>query len=62
MFASRAQYERSRLLERTREGLTAAKARGRLGGRPPVVMTATKLEAAKDLRSQGKKLKRLQGH
>jgi DNA invertase Pin-like site-specific DNA recombinase len=55
MFASLAEYERSRLSERTRAGLAAAKARGRLGGRP-LVMTATKLAAAKDLRRQGKKL------
>ncbi|GGH97618.1 recombinase family protein [Arthrobacter liuii] len=55
MFASLAEYERSRLSERTRAGLAAAKARGRLGGRPPA-MTPAKLEAAKDLRRQGRKL------
>lgn len=60
MFASLAEYERSRLSERTRAGLTAAKARGRMGGRPPV-MTPAKLEAAKDLRSQGKKLEEIAG-
>lgn len=53
MFASLAEYERSRLSERTKAGLAAAKARGRLGGRPPA-MTAAKLAAAKELRSQGK--------
>lgn len=58
MFASLAEYERSRLSERTRAGLVAAKARGRLGGRPPA-MTATKLAATRDLRSQGEKLQEI---
>lgn len=56
MFASLAEYERSRLSERTRAGLAAAKARGRLGGRPRT-MTPQKLEAARQLRGQGKTLK-----
>lgn len=56
MFASLAEYERSRLSERTKAGLAAAKARGRLGGRPRT-MTPAKTEAAKQLRSQGKTLK-----
>lgn len=56
MFTSLAEYERSRLSERTRAGLAAAKARGRLGGRPRI-MTPQKLEAARQLRSQGKTLK-----
>ena len=56
MFASLAEYERSRLSERTKAGLIAAKARGRLGGRPRVI-TAGKLETALQLRSEGKTLK-----
>lgn len=56
MFASLAEYERSRLSERTKAGLAAAKARGRLGGRPRI-MTPSKTEAARQLRSQGKTLK-----
>jgi DNA invertase Pin-like site-specific DNA recombinase len=52
MFASLAEYERSRLSERTKAGLTAAKARGR-----PRTMTPAKTEAARQLRSQGKTLK-----
>lgn len=60
MFASLAEYERSRLSERTRAGLAAAKARGRLGGRPRT-MTPQKLEAAIQLRSQGKTLKETAG-
>lgn len=60
MFASLAEYERSRLSERTRAGLAAAKARGRTGGRPRT-MTPQKLEAAQQLRSQGKTLKETAG-
>lgn len=60
MFASLAEYERSRLSERTRAGLAAAKARGRMGGRPRT-MTPQKLEAAQQLRSQGKTLKETAG-
>ncbi|WP_256212871.1 recombinase family protein [Arthrobacter sp. yr096] len=55
MFASLAEYERSRLSERTKAGLAAAKARGRSGGRP-TVMTAGKLETATQLRQEGKTL------
>ncbi|SCZ52605.1 Site-specific DNA recombinase [Arthrobacter sp. UNCCL28] len=51
LFESIANYERSRLSERTTVGLAAARARGRLGGRPPA-MTPHKLEAARNLRSK----------
>ena len=37
VFASIAQFERERLAERTREGLAAARRRGRIGGRPPAL-------------------------
>ncbi len=39
-------------------GVAAAKARGRLGGRPPA-MTPAKLETARDLRPKGKKLQKI---
>ncbi|MFJ4171317.1 recombinase family protein [Paenarthrobacter sp. NPDC089714] len=49
IFESIGRYERNRMSERTRAGLNAARARGRLGGRPPA-MTQNKLETARDLR------------
>jgi len=52
MMASLAQMERELLIERTRAGLAAAKERGRVGGRKRL-MTASKLEAAKKLLSEG---------
>ena len=44
VFASIAQFERERIAERTKEGLQAAKARGRVGGRPPALTTDQKAE------------------
>jgi len=45
VFASIAQFERERIVERTKEGLTAARRRGRVGGRPPALSPAQKAEA-----------------
>ncbi|MFE9795312.1 recombinase family protein [Streptomyces goshikiensis] len=47
-----AEFERSLIKDRTRAGLDAARAQGRVGGRPPV-MDADKLTAAKARRDQG---------
>lgn len=40
VFASIAQFERERIIERTKEGLEAARKRGRVGGRPPALSPA----------------------
>ena len=45
VFASIAQFERERISERTKEGLEAARKRGRVGGRPPALSTAQRAEA-----------------
>jgi len=55
VFASLAQFERRLIQERTKAGLTAARARRRMGGRPPVpaddprVQTAKKMHADRNM-------------
>jgi hypothetical protein len=51
IFGALAQFEREAIRERTRAGLAAARARGRLGGRPPLV-TPEKLAAAQLMRER----------
>ena len=46
ILASLAQFERDVILERTREGLNAARARGRIGGRPKTNEAAVKKAVA----------------
>jgi DNA invertase Pin-like site-specific DNA recombinase len=41
---TRPQFERERIVERTKEGLEAARKRGRVGGRPPALSPAQKVE------------------
>jgi DNA invertase Pin-like site-specific DNA recombinase len=53
IIAAVAQMERDLLIERTQRGLTAARARGRYGGRPPK-LTAKQIKAAQALRDSGK--------
>ena len=44
-----AQFERRLIQERTRAGLASARARGRLGGRPPIDLDEAKVRAARRL-------------
>ena len=52
IMASLADMERELIIERTRAGLTAARAKGKLGGRKRV-MTAQKISSAKSLLKNG---------
>ena len=47
IFSSLAQFERRLIQERTRAGLKAARARGRKGGRHPIISTDPKVQMAK---------------
>jgi DNA invertase Pin-like site-specific DNA recombinase len=47
IFSAMAAHERSRMLERTRAGLAAARERGRVGGRPQTMTPAQIAQAAK---------------
>ena len=49
VFASIAQFERERISERTKEGLEAARKRGRVGGRPPA-LSPVQRDAVKRMR------------
>jgi DNA invertase Pin-like site-specific DNA recombinase len=53
IFAALAQFERSLVRERTKAGLDAARARGRVGGRKPVTSSDPKVIAAKAMHSGG---------
>jgi DNA invertase Pin-like site-specific DNA recombinase len=52
IFGALAEFERSLIIERTQAGLAAARARGRVGGRP-TVWTAAKLDAARRMYASG---------
>ena len=52
LFGALGQFEKDLIQERTRAGLTAAAARGRKGGRKPVI-TAEKLERARAIIGKG---------
>ena len=56
VFASIAQFERERIAERTREGLAAARRRGRVGGRPPALTPAQKEEVRRMRDGEGRPL------
>lgn len=56
VFASIAQFERERISERTREGLEAAKKRGKVGGRPPALSAAQRDEVRRMRDEEGRRL------
>ena len=56
VFASIAQFERERISERTKEGLEAARKRGRVGGRPPALSPAQRAEVSRMKDDEGRSL------
>lgn len=56
VFASIAQFERERISERTKEGLEAARKRGRVGGRPPALTEAQRDEVRRMRDEDGRSL------
>ncbi len=54
VFASIAQFKRERISERTREGLEAARRRGRVGGRPPALSVTQKEEVRRIRDEEGR--------
>ena len=54
VFASIAQFERERISERTREGLAAARRRGRVGGRPPALSEEQRAEVRRLRDNEGR--------
>ncbi|SDX98709.1 recombinase family protein [Roseicitreum antarcticum] len=56
VFASIAQFERERISERTKEGLEAARKRGRVGGRPPALSAAQRDEVRRMRDEEGRRL------
>jgi DNA invertase Pin-like site-specific DNA recombinase len=54
VFASIAQFERERISERTKEGLVAARKRGRIGGRPSALSSERRAEVARMRDQEGR--------
>lgn len=54
IFTALAQFERRLIQERTRAGLQAARARGRLGGRKPMSLDDPRIQTAKTLHADKK--------
>lgn len=61
VFASIAQFERERIVERTKEGLDAARKRGRVGGRPPALTPAQKAEVKRMRDVEGRLIPEIAG-
>jgi DNA invertase Pin-like site-specific DNA recombinase len=59
VFASIAQFERERISERTREGLVAARKRGRIGGRPPALSPERRAEVVRMRDTEGRSIAEL---
>lgn len=55
VFGSIAEFERERIAERTREGLDAARRRGRIGGRPPA-LTAAQRDEVQSMKEAGRSI------
>lgn len=55
VFASIAEFERARIAERTREGLAAARRRGRVGGRPRA-LTPAQADEVRAMKEAGRPL------
>jgi DNA invertase Pin-like site-specific DNA recombinase len=49
IFAALAQFERQLIVERTKAGLAAARSRGKVGGRKPILASDPKVRMAKNL-------------
>ena len=56
VFASIAQFERERIAERTKEGLAAARKRGRIGGRPRALNDQQSQEALRMRDEEGRSI------
>ena len=59
VFASIAEFERARIRKRTREGLKAARLRGRVGGRPRSLTTEQRLEVQRLRDGEGRAISEL---
>ena len=59
VFASIAQFERERISERTKEGLVAARKRGRIGGRPPALSSERRAEVQRMRDADGRSIAEL---
>lgn len=57
VFAALAQFERGLIRERTHAGLTAARKKGRIGGRPSTTKSDRKVQLALEMTVKGMKIK-----